>query len=1348
MAHAICASTLSEASYTMFKSNPSDYVYNRFFETKYWDAYRATAHICMFDDFGQAKDIAGNPDSEIMNWIRAINCFRDDLHMADLASKGVMQFNCKFAIATTNLQRWDQLQSIHDPKAVERRAKFHVVVCPKLEYASDKTAILGPWGRVFKGDLFDADKPVTDKVLLSTMLSNNQQIIHHDMVEFHVVKDSELTGEVISFDTLLQRVIRTYKKNSDWFENQKALVKEVEDRYRKQYSKDVIPPPLNDTLSEDDCDLAMLDLRPEGGVSDDELRAFGNKFFKIDEYCVPEELVEYRDDIRYGGDFNYSKFFDKDTVEFVRLLADKLSMRASKGTTLRFVHEMFCRLFLNWKNFYFFGPYDMIAAIIDHFKGGDNDTDGDRGPLWFNCVTRGEEFFQYFVNSTTGYSTYFEFTASNLDAKVGILDSLAKKFSSLFWILVQSKPVLVATGWIMKAIEFCRKNLFYLTIIPMASGILYLIGGKMIGFFQTFFVRIPTDYFKTPESKDWSKDIHSKVKTSIFTSNNAPKVTVSNVLNVAEGGLDDPNGFNSVMKFQKTNSYVLKICVDPDADKWSEFGTVFFIKGTICVMPLHFAKKLHYYYRCDPNSARNAISFSSIEDRGVGKVYLGTISDIICNTYGSNLIEQDLCIVCLPDNVIQPCKNRLDVFLTDSDVTKMSFNKVSAMLPLIRNGSRVFVTCVATEHKHMIPVTNVSGADLQPYTVRRAYSYDSCTKFGDCGAPLCVMNSAIATRKIIGFHAIGDGKYSYATICTREMLEKALLELDNVDTCDIDISDFDAEFTPEAGLSIGEGQYNTLGRMIISPPTPSTTAIRKSILHNTYATAVVKPALLYTRDGIDPMANALSKYCKNNSVITGPFLEDIIGNLTSEIMRTSADTYCSRRSLTIWEAVYGIDTDSTFKGIAMHTSAGYPMNCPGVENMKKNLLPPPKSEIREDDPNHSFWRLYDLVNIDLEYIKSGKRSFYVFTDFPKDELRPIEKADSGKTRLISGCPLIYYILVVMKFGYFSRDFMHNRINNGSAVGINPYSAEWQKIVDRLSMFCPHDKKSLLVGAGDYSGFDASQPVCLQNAVLRIIKNYYGNDGDNSIRDILWLEVTNAKHVNSGILYEWKGSLSSGHPLTVIINSIINKMCFQICWKLICPELNYFDHVREVVYGDDVIYSVHPHYRAVFNDFTISKRMKSFGFTFTNELKTESLECFRPIEEVEFLKRGFRFEPWINRWVAPLRLSVILNIPMWTKKGSQAERITIDNISVCFRELSLHGLFVFQKWSELIKKEMYDTPLNFDLASDDILTQCYTNILIRVCGYSDALQTITPPRPSAFYDFSDIMDSSVTDVFGL
>ncbi len=59
-------------------------------------------------------------------------------------------------------------------------------------------------------------------------------------------------------------------------------------------------------------------------------------------------------------------------------------------------------------------------------------------------------------------------------------------------------------------------------------------------------------------------------------------------------------------------------------------------------------------------------------------------------------------------------------------------------------------------------------------------------------------------------------------------------------------------------------------------------------------------------------------------------------------------------------------------------------------------------------------------------------------------------------------------------------------------------------------------------------------------------------------------------------------------------------------------------------------------------------MDKIGFIYTNENKTDEVVEHRTIDHCSFLKRGFRYDADVKRWLAPLELDVILEMPYWTK----------------------------------------------------------------------------------------------------
>nr|WPR18446.1 MAG: RNA-dependent RNA polymerase [Chemarfal virus 190] len=134
----------------------------------------------------------------------------------------------------------------------------------------------------------------------------------------------------------------------------------------------------------------------------------------------------------------------------------------------------------------------------------------------------------------------------------------------------------------------------------------------------------------------------------------------------------------------------------------------------------------------------------------------------------------------------------------------------------------------------------------------------------------------------------------------------------------------------------------------------------------------------------------------------------------------------------------------------------------------------------------------------------------------------------------------------------------------------------------------------------------------------------------------------------------------------------NNIAFRYCWVHAGLDPNDFNkNVYLCALGDDNIFSVNSKYRGVFNELTLTHLMKAIGLTYTNENKTESVVANRRIYEVNFLKRGFRYEKTIDRWVAPISMVTIINELDWTKK-TDADPITKEKTVIALRELSLHG----------------------------------------------------------------------------
>jgi hypothetical protein len=256
----------------------------------------------------------------------------------------------------------------------------------------------------------------------------------------------------------------------------------------------------------------------------------------------------------------------------------------------------------------------------------------------------------------------------------------------------------------------------------------------------------------------------------------------------------------------------------------------------------------------------------------------------------------------------------------------------------------------------------------------------------------------------------------------------------------------------------------------------------------------------------------------------------------------------------------------------------------------------------------------------------------------------------------------------------------NRISNHCAVGVNPYSEEWTRIVHLLSQF-DENEHNAKVGAGDYSHFDGSEQEQILLEILDIINRWYGDEFAD-VRYIVWQEICNSKYVIPALetMAEMEGSIPSGNPATTYINCMYNEMGFRLSWQsfgLVPSDFSKFIYV--LFYGDDNIFAVHPHYRQIINEISLVRAMEKHGLEYTTELKSTATAPFRNLSDVEFIKRSFVYDPVSCLWLAPLRLDVVLEIPCWTTRKGGID-ITTDNVGASIRELALHPKPVFDEWT--------------------------------------------------------------------
>lgn len=769
---------------------------------------------------------------------------------------------------------------------------------------------------------------------------------------------------------------------------------------------------------------------------------------------------------------------------------------------------------------------------------------------------------------------------------------------------------------------------------------------------------------------------------------------------------DDPSGVDLIESISRRNCFRLETLSD-DGD-WRTLGSITFIDGRIGIMPYHFVLKLFSSIMEKPERSKRPIRLSHGSDES-NPGLLFTVADIINGHQTGCLAEKDLVLVEFPrqfpsrKRIVQCFARRKQLEFNNVNL-EIVLSNVSRNRGLYFGRGKRFSDIFAIDEKHF-------GVG---YIVKESYVYDIPTKSGDCGNLMGILNAS-QKEKIFGIHVAGNTHYGdgFSSIVTQEELLEDLKLFDSQVV--IEEPDF---MVPQCDDFEKPLRFEIIGRTNSYPTRNTNSDIRKSRIFGCVGDNGLCPARLrpFLQEGtlIDPLLNAQKKYCQPD-ILFDHDLVKICCRDYFDFCDWSEEHSVDRRVYSTFEAIYGLDNDVDFGSISSSTSGGWSHDPTGGNVLKKNLF-----YCSVDTPS---WKLIFnkvVLRVDEVILKARNniRMFHAFTDNLKDELREEEKALSGSTRLFSGSEFIYLICFRKYFGAFSLWYMKNRISNGSAIGVNPYSSEWNAIATRLIAISASN-----ILAGDHAKYDGSQKPIIHLFILDEMNRWYDDGPENAlIRSILWMEVYNSRHIIDGVIYEWFSGLPSGHAFTIVINTIYNHMIARYNWcrsmfdlKQMEPNkalILFREHTYTIAQGDDIAASVRDEYRDLYNDVIFSKYSKELGMSYTNETKSGTIVPLRSLGDIEFLKRSFVYDVRENLFIAPLKLKSILKMVDWTKRKNK-NRIVADNVVTALKELSLHSRDVYDEYSKKIIcafKDKYpfvetSEPLNieFQRRREDVLS---------------------------------------------
>nr|UQB76001.1 non-structural polyprotein [Flumine dicistrovirus 19] len=714
-------------------------------------------------------------------------------------------------------------------------------------------------------------------------------------------------------------------------------------------------------------------------------------------------------------------------------------------------------------------------------------------------------------------------------------------------------------------------------------------------------------------------------------------------------------------------------------------------------MPKHFITKLDAKVESGPEFKEIKIKLQKLnKNKTEQTVYYFKPEDFLSSVRETTALnELDLCMVHLKNGV--QCHGSIVKYFGTlkelSDLREFNFRLIAPAT----DG-----TDVSLGKADIVVNHHVNPVDFTDYVIRKGFIYRAYTEEGDCGSLFTIMNPSYRTSKIFGFHVAGNSSMGFglSTSVTREEIQTCLDSFGD----DRIIENFESDTVPQCYMAISRGQFEPLYQVDKSINQAMKTQIKKSKLYGKWRPALTAPARLrpfYFKEVlVDPWDKAFDKYC-TESVFIDKRSVILITNIYADWIYRVSTRNVEKRVYTHMESIMGLENDVDFKSISRSTSMGYPKNQESHVGFSGKQWLFGKEEVFDLNRQQAV-ELELECNIVVAKAILGERSLFIFADNLKDERRPLEKVETGATRLFNSSPVVLLLLYRRYFGAFQLWYMKNRINNGSAIGVNPYSDEWQLLANKLNQFRSKDYPT--IGAGDYSRYDGSQKGVIHWSILSVINRWYGNNKqDDKVRSILWLELVCSKHIYKDIIYRWTSSLPSGFPLTALVNTMYNHIAFRWCYYSIFKDVKMLVEFPSYVYmcalGDDNVFGVRPKIHDLFNSATISEYMAKIGLTYTSELKDVTTSEFRLLEGVEFLKRSWRKETTLDRYVAPLRLEVVLETPYWTKRCHFADEITISNVNDSLIELALHGPKIFSDFSTVISKTLYEEYDTWPITTD-------------------------------------------------
>lgn len=334
----------------------------------------------------------------------------------------------------------------------------------------------------------------------------------------------------------------------------------------------------------------------------------------------------------------------------------------------------------------------------------------------------------------------------------------------------------------------------------------------------------------------------------------------------------------------------------------------------------------------------------------------------------------------------------------------------------------------------------------------------------------------------------------------------------------------------------------------------------------------------------------------------------------------------------------GLDGVTGINAMNFATACGFPLSGPKTTLVSKSdRIVEGISCPRDIDP-----KVLEEIKKLEETLLDGNRINTVFKASLKDEPTKIGKT---KVRVFAGCNIYFIMLVRKYFLSISALMQQNKEVFECAVGLNVESPEWTKMMKHVYK---HGVDRVV--AGDYKSFDGRMSPRFMLASFKILINLAELSGNYDADDLTVMrgiatEISSPTYDYFGTLVQFYGSNPSGHPLTVVTNSLVNSLYMRYVYYRIAQEERWWktplfsEVVALLTYGDDNIMSVKAGYDA-YNHTNIARVLAECDITYTMADKEAESVPFIHGSEAGFLKHNAVWDDELQLYRAVIEESSI------------------------------------------------------------------------------------------------------------